>query len=103
MTWIIWGLFGALTLYLIQVLRGHLKKKGINLAWYSWLLFIVWYALLVFAVDFVYLSLYEGEGRAAVITGMALGVIILALVPALRKMLKPSAIPYTRRPKEVSA
>ena len=99
MSGLIWALLGAFTLYVLQVFRGYLKKRNVSLTWYAWLSFIVWYALAIFTVDFVSLSLYEGEPQAAAIMGVVLGLVCLASLVGLRKMLKPAPVLSARRSK----
>jgi hypothetical protein len=81
-------LFVAFTVLIFQTFRGYLRKNQIQLHWYSWIVFAGWYVLFFLTLDLVLWSLYEEETRAAVVLGVSLWAICLALLPLLRKILK---------------
>jgi len=87
MIWFIWFALGAFTLFIFQAFNGRLKAKKIQLPWYAWIAFCVWYGLIFLGLDLVILSLYEGEARAAAILGMIFAALCLFSLPILRKMI----------------
>ena len=95
--WLIWMAAGAFTFFITQSFYKRLKEKGIKLKWYQLLVFGIWYALAILAIDVVVLSIAEGEARAAAFMGMGLIAIILVLLPFLRKMLTSSKLSIEKR------
>ncbi len=66
---------GAVVMLCFLLLVNYTQKTGKTVQWWQWLLTVFGLLYATFVLEVIYGFIYEGEGRAALVMGLILGMV----------------------------